>query len=112
MTRFEDLMRHHRRLTVLHLEQWIARGLLRVSPPERPANELEFGAVDAARIGLLYELSEDLAFDDDTLETIVGLVDRLNAVQRRFDALARAVAAQPPALQQAIARELRRDWTD
>ena len=105
-----ELLRLHARLNAVHIEQWIARGLLRpqtTEAAERPLNEIEFGTIDVARVHLLYELTEDLQFDEDALETVVGLIDQLHGLRRKLDALSRAVAAQPDEVQRAVARTLR-----
>lgn len=110
MTTLADLLRLHARLSAVHVEQWIARGLLRPQPlddDQRPLTEIEFGAVDAARVHLLYELAEDMQFDEDALETVVGLIDQVHGLRRHLEALSRAVAAQPDEVQRAVARSLR-----
>jgi len=103
----ELVLRHHR-LTVLQVEQWIARGLFRPTHPDRPLTELDFSPPEVARVELLYELTEDLAFDDEALETVVALIDQLHTLRHRLTALTRAVGTQPPEIQRAIAAALLR----
>jgi chaperone modulatory protein CbpM len=104
MTSLDELLREHGVSTV-HVERWVARGLLR---PREAGESWSFEQVDVARARLLAELSEDIGFDDDTVETVVSLVDQVHTLRGQLGLLARAIADQPPATQEAIAVALRR----
>jgi len=105
MTSLDDLLREHRRLTAVHVERWVARGLLR---PRGPGEAWTFEQVDVARARLLAELEGDIGFDDEAVETIVGLVDQVHTLRGQLELLARAIAEQPPETREAIAGVLRR----
>lgn len=104
MTTLNELLSLHDGLTVMHVERWVARGLLRPTG----ADTWSFEQVDVARARLLAELADDIGFDDDTVETVVGLVDQVHTLRGQLDLLARAIAEQPPATREAIAATLRR----
>ncbi|MBN9536015.1 MAG: hypothetical protein IKE60_18285 [Reyranella sp.] len=105
MTTLDELLREHRRLTAVHVERWVARGLL------HPAGSVEawsFEAIDVARARLLADLVDDLGFDDDSVGTVVDLVDQVNTLRRQLDLLGQAIAGQPAETREAIARALAR----
>jgi chaperone modulatory protein CbpM len=101
----DELLRRHGRLTTMHVERWVARGLLR---PSGQSDAWSFEQVDVARVRLLAELVDDIGFDDDTVEAVLGLVDQIHTLRGQLDLLARAIAEQPPATREAIAAALRR----
>jgi len=105
MTTLDELLGLHNRLTVMHVERWVARGLLR---PTGGTDTWTFEQVDVARARLLAELADDIGFDDDTVETVIGLVDQVHTLRAQLDLLARAIAEQPAATREAIASTLRR----
>jgi chaperone modulatory protein CbpM len=105
MTSLDELLSLHDRLTTMHVERWVARGLLR---PAGAGDAWTFEQIDVARVRLLAELEGDIGFDDEAVETIVGLVDQVHTLRGQLDLLARAIAEQPPATRQAIAGALRR----
>src|SRR6185369_8375049 len=67
MTSLDELLGQHDRLTVVHVERWVARGLLR---PAAQGEAWTFEPVDVARARLLAELADDLGFDDEAVETV------------------------------------------
>jgi chaperone modulatory protein CbpM len=105
MTTLAELLSVHRGLTEVHVERWVARGLLR---PIGPLEAWEFESVDIARARLLAELGDDLGLDDDTVAAVVGLIDQVHTLRGQLDLLAQAIADQPEATRAAIAASLRR----
>jgi len=105
MTTLDELLRLHGRLTAVSVERWVARGLLR---PVGGADAWTFEQVDVARVQLLAELEGDIGLDDDTLETVVGLVDQVHTLRSQLRLLAQAIAEQPPETREAIAAVLQR----
>ena len=105
MTTLNELLRLHDRLTTMHVERWVARGLLR---PSGTGDAWSFEQIDVARVQLLAELEGDIGFDDEAVETIVGLVDQVHTLRGQLDLLARAIAEQPTGTREAIAGSLRR----
>jgi len=105
MTTLDELLRLHGSLTTMHVERWVARGLLR---PVGQGDAWTFEQVDVARARLLVELADEIGFDDEAVETIIGLVDQVHTLRGQLDLLARAIAEQPPATREAIAGALRR----
>ena len=92
MTSLDELLRLHGGLTTVHVERWVARGLLR---PRDSGESWSFEQVDVARARLLAELGDDIGFDDDTVETVVALVDQVHTLRGQLGLLARAIAEQP-----------------
>ena len=105
MTTLDELLSLHGSLTTMHVERWVARGLLR---PVGQGDAWTFEQVDVARARLLVELADEIGFDDEAVETIIGLVDQVHTLRGQLDLLARAIADQPPATREAIAGALRR----
>jgi chaperone modulatory protein CbpM len=105
MTSLEELLLLSRGLTAVHVERWVARGLLR---PSASGDAWTFTQVDVARVRLLAELTGDIGLDDDTLETVVGLIDQVHTLRGQVDVLAKAIAEQPQATREAIGAALRR----
>ena len=105
MTTLAELLSLHNRLTAMHVERWVARGLLR---PAGTGDGWTFEQIDVARVRLLAELEGDIGFDDEAVETIVGLVDQVHTLRGQLDLLARAIAAQSPEAREAIAAALKR----
>ena len=110
MTTLNELLSLHNRLTVMHVERWVARGLLRPTSGSDTggADAWSFEQIDVARARLLAELADDIGFDDDTVETVIGLVDQVHTLRSQLELLARAIAEQPPATREAIATTLKR----
>jgi hypothetical protein len=54
MTTLDELLRQHERLTTIHIQRWVARGLLR---PSGDADTWSFEQIDVARACLLAELA-------------------------------------------------------
>ena len=105
MTSLDELLRLNGRLTTVHLERWVARGLLR---PAGTAEAWTFEQIDVARAGLLAELVDDIGLDDDTAEAMIALVDQVHTLRGQVSLLARAIAEQPTATREAIAASLQR----
>ena len=105
MTTLDELLRLHGRLTTVHVERWVARGLLR---PSGPAEAWSFEQIDVARARLLAELIDEMGFDDESVETVVDLVDQVNTLRRQLDLLGHAIAEQPATTREAIAAALAR----
>jgi chaperone modulatory protein CbpM len=105
MTTLAELLSLNDRLTTLHVERWVARGLLR---PGGTADTWSFEQVDVARIRLLAELEDEVGFDDEAVEAIVRLVDQVHTLRSQLDLLARAITAQPAETRNALAATLQR----
>lgn len=105
MTTLDDLLRLHGGLTTVHIERWVARGLLR---PTGGADSWTFETIDVARTHLLAELTGDLGLDDETVAIVIGLVDQVHTLRGQLDLIGRAIAEQPAATREAIAAVLAR----
>ena len=105
MTSLGDLLRLSDRLTAVHVERWVARGLLR---PSGSVEAWSFEPIDVARVRLLTELADDVGLDDDTVEAVVALIDQVHTLRSELKLVASAIAEQPPATREAITAALRR----
>jgi len=103
-TTLDELLRLHDRLTTMHVERWVARGLLQPTG----GDTWTFEQIDVARVRLLAELEAEIGFDDESVETIISLVDQVHTLRGQLGLLAQAIAEQPPATREAIASTLRR----
>jgi chaperone modulatory protein CbpM len=104
MTTLEELLQAHDRLTVVHVERWVARGLLR---PSADSEAWAFEPVDVARARLLADLTDDLGFDDEAVETVVDLLDQVHTLRRQLHQLGVAIGRQPTETREAIAAALK-----
>ena len=104
MTTLDELLRAHRRLTSIHVERWVQRGLLR---PAAEGDAWVFESVDVARARLLIELSDEMGFDDDTVETVIGLLDQVHTLRHQLDQLGHAIGRQPAETREAIGLALK-----
>lgn len=105
MTTLDELLRACDGLTVVHVERWVARGLLR---PGVSGDAWTFESVDVARARLLGELSGDMGFNEDAVETVVDLLDQVHTLRRQLDLLGQAIAGQPDPVREAIGASLER----
>lgn len=105
MTTLDDLLRLHGGLTTVHVERWVARGLLR---PTGDADSWTFETIDVARMQLLAELTGDLGLDDEAVEMVIDLVDQVHTLRGQLDLIGRAIAEQPATTREAIAAALAR----
>jgi chaperone modulatory protein CbpM len=105
MTSLSDLLRVSDHLTAVHVERWVARGLLR---PSGGAEAWTFEPIDVARVRLLTELVDDVGLDDDTVEAVVALIDQVHTLRSELKLVASAIAELPPQTRQAIAATMKR----
>jgi chaperone modulatory protein CbpM len=104
MTTLEELMRVHGRLTTVHVERWVERGLLR---PSADGEAWIFEPVDVARARLLADLIDEMGFDDEAVETVVDLLDQVHTLRRQVHKLGLAIGRQPAETREAIAVALK-----
>jgi len=104
MTTLEELMRVHGRLTTVHVERWVERGLLR---PSADGAAWIFEPVDVARARLLADLIDEMGFDDEAVETVVDLLDQVHTLRRQLHQLGLAIGHQPAETREAIAVALK-----
>ena len=100
MTTLDELLRAHGRLTALHVERWVQRGLLR---PAAEGDGWVFEAVDVARARLLAELSDELGFEDNAVETVIDLLDQVQTLRRQLQHIGLAISRQPAETRESIA---------
>ncbi|MGD9881953.1 MAG: chaperone modulator CbpM [Reyranella sp.] len=105
MTTLDELLHACDGVTVVHVERWVARGLLR---PGVSAAGWTFESVDVARARLLSELADDMGFDDEAVETVVDLLDQVHTLRHQLDLIGHAIAEQPAPVREAIAATLER----
>ena len=104
MTTLEELLRVHERLTTVHVERWVARGLLR---PSADGERWIFEPVDVARVQLLADLTEQMGFDEESVETVVDLLDQVHTLRRQLHQLGLAIGSQPTETRESIAVALK-----
>ena len=104
MTSLDELLGVHGRLTTVHVERWVARGLLR---PTAEGDAWAFEAVDVARARLLAELVDEMGFDDESVETVIDLLDQVHTLRRQLEQLGQAIGRQPAETREAIALALK-----
>ncbi len=79
-----------------------------IIPVDRPSEHATgFSPVDIARLRLACELCESFDFEDDALEVVMGLVDRLHSTLADFHALLEVVEDLPEDQRVSVARSLR-----
>jgi chaperone modulatory protein CbpM len=104
MTTLDELLRVHGSITTVHIERWVTRGLLR---PTAEGDAWVFEPVDVARACLLADLSDQMGFDDEAVETVVDLLDQVHTLRRQLQQLGQAIGRQPTETREAIAVALK-----
>ena len=104
MTTLQELLRVHGRLTAVHVERWVERGLLR---PTADGQDWIFEPIDVARAQLLAELSDQMGFDEEAVETVVDLLDQVHTLRRQLHQLGLAIGRQPTEARESIAVALK-----
>jgi chaperone modulatory protein CbpM len=104
MTTLQELLRVHGRLTAVHVERWVERGLLR---PTADGQQWIFEPVDVARAQLLADLTDQMGFDEEAIETVVDLLDQVHTLRRQLHQLGLAIGRQPTETREAIAVALK-----
>lgn len=104
MTTLDELLRIHGRLSAIHVERWVARGLLR---PASEGDHWIFEPVDVARAHLLADLTDQLGFDEEAVETVVDLLDQVHTLRRQLHNLGLAIGCQPTETRESIALALK-----
>ena len=104
MTTLDELLRVHGRITTVHVEHWVERGLLR---PSAEGDRWIFEPVDVARACLLADLSDQMGFDEESVETVVSLLDQVHTLRRQLQQLGQAIGRQPTEIREAIAVALK-----
>ena len=92
-------------LTAIHIERWVARGLVHRSPS---AEGGALDSIDIARLRLLNELADDIGLDDDTVEAVVALIDQVHTLRSELKLVASAIDEQPAETRASIATALKR----
>jgi chaperone modulatory protein CbpM len=104
MTTLAELLRVHGSITTVHVERWVELGLLR---PTAEGETLVFEPVDVARACLLADLSDQMGFDEEAVETVVDLLDQVHTLRRQLHQLGLAIGGQPSETREAIALTLK-----
>ena len=104
MTTLDELLRVHGRITTVHVEHWVERGLLR---PSAEGDRWIFEPVDVARVCLLADLSDQMGFDEESVDTVVSLLDQVHTLRRQLQQLGQAIGRQPDETREAIAAALK-----
>lgn len=99
----DDLIRTIDRLTVRHVELFVARRWL---IPVQTDPAILFAEIDLARAQLLRDLYLDMALDEEALPTVLRLMDRMYRMRSDMRRLCAAIASQPDDVQQAILAQL------
>ncbi len=104
MTTLEELLRS---ITVSPLSMSSAGSRAACSGPSADGENWIFEPVDVARARLLADLTDDLGFDDEAVETVVDLLDQVHTLRRQLHQLGMAIGRQPTETREAIAVALK-----
>jgi len=85
------------------LHAWIQSGWVR---PARRGRAYLYREIDVARIGLIREISEDLAVAEDDLPLVLSLIDQVHGLRRELKRVCAAIDAEPADIRARIARHL------
>ncbi len=86
-------------LSEVELLAWVDRGWVR---PEQSGAGPVFGEIDIARIRLIRDMRIAMHIEDDTIPTILSLLDQVYDLRSGLRAVLRAVEAQPEPVRKAI----------
>src|SRR5262249_56508871 len=103
-TTLAEMVRAHGAGTTVDAERWVARGLRR---PTAEGEAWVFEPVDVARACLLADLSDQMGFDEEAVETVVDLLDQVHTLRRQLHQLGLAIGRQPDETREAIAVALK-----
>ena len=95
----QDVVRTVRRLTLRELRAWVRAGW--VQPAEDGRNHV-FDDMDIARLRLVCDLKKEMGFSNDTVPTILSLLDQVHGLRCELKTLAQAIDRQPVEIRQAI----------
>jgi chaperone modulatory protein CbpM len=83
---------------------WIERGWVR---PDLTGSAYRFSDTDLARVRLIWELHYELDIQQDTLPTVLSLLDQVYGLRHQLRSLSTAVAKQPASVRDEITRALK-----
>ena len=83
---------------------WVDAGWL---APQGNDGEWTFAEIDLARTRLIQDLTGDLGVNDEGVPIILDLVDQLHGLRRAFGQLLVTLRAQPAAMRERFAADLR-----
>lgn len=86
------------------LHAWIANGWVL---PERRGGAHWFREIDIARIRLVHQIRREMAVPEDSVPTVLSLLDQVYGLRNELRRLARAVEAQPESVRRAIAEHVK-----
>jgi len=78
------------------LQRWVDLGWVL---PRNDTGSLHFDPADVARVRLICELHYELRIDEDSMSTVLSLMDQLYTTRRALGALSSAIAAEPTDVQ-------------
>ena len=87
------------------LARWIEQ---RWVVPHGGPDAYQFEEIDVARVRLIVEMRQEMSIDDETLPTVLSLLDQVYSLREQLRAVYAAVAAQPDDVKRAIEASLRR----
>ncbi|MBV9554755.1 MAG: hypothetical protein JO032_18380, partial [Alphaproteobacteria bacterium] len=88
MTGFDEVLGRLAGLERHELARWVEN---RWVLPERHGERWVFHEVDVARVELIFDISRDMAVDDEAMELVLGLLDQLYGLRRQMRRLCDAV---------------------
>lgn len=90
-------------LTEPDLNRYIRAGVVQtITSTQGPV----FRDIDIARLGVLVELTEGYALDDEALGLVMSLLDQLNGMRADMRAVLDAIAQEPPETRQRLGRAI------
>ena len=104
MTSFDEIVSIYR-VDRVELTSWIEQRWVR---PQLTEHGFFFDEVDAARIGLIRELRQDLMVDENALDVVLTLLDQLYAARCMLRTVEEAIEACPESVRLEIRDRLRR----
>ena len=87
------------------LVRWVECGWVL---PAHDAGAWVFEEIDVARVRLIHDLDRQMAVGAENMSLVLSLLDQLYELRARLNAVSRAIAAQPPAVRDAIAAAIGR----
>jgi chaperone modulatory protein CbpM len=103
MITIETLPRYVPGLRLEDVTRWVELSWVR--PDGRPGAWM-FREIDVARVRLILELRDELHVEEDTLPTVLSLMDQLYDARRQLRALSYALSAAAPEAREAVLREV------
>jgi chaperone modulatory protein CbpM len=91
--------------SLLEITSWVERGWVQ---PDEAGGQLEFAAIDIARVRLICDLRHDMALGEEAIPVVLSLLDQVYELRGQLRRVLGALETQPDSVRQSL-RDVLRD---